>query len=67
MLLLALAGPAGLSRTLCSVAVFDATWPTTVSDISRENPGMERSGPALTAFGGSGTGRAATTAAEGLC
>ena len=38
-----------ISRVLCYVAVFSATWPT-VSDLSRKKSGMESSGQTLTVF-----------------
>ena len=53
-------------RMLCSVSVSGATW-RTVPDLRRTNPGMERSGPTLTALrraagpGGSGAGGAPPT------
>ena len=59
-------------RMLCSVSVSGATW-RTVPDLRRTNPGMERSGPTLTALrraagpGGSGAGGAPAAAAERLC
>ena len=72
MILLALAGPAGNSRILCSVAVSGVTWPS-MSDLSRKKPGMERIDPILTSFvwggwlGGSDIGGAPTPTPERLC